>query len=193
MAFREGQPTDWLGAGPQVPPIEKADAPLTHTRKGVEKKAVASAKVLALPLLPLAQAQAQKEAQKRKGQEELEAQEEAKAKAPMRKTPMRKVKKAAPKKTGSKTKKQASMRKAAMRRATTLVDESAMSMVDESASPSVVSLQRRFGHWHRGVWVPLFASPAQARAYDNIDREPCPDGDDCDDPDCEDIHPMLML
>ena len=33
MAFREGQPTDWLGAGPQSLPEEKADAPLTHTRK----------------------------------------------------------------------------------------------------------------------------------------------------------------
>ena len=80
------QPKGWVVNGPQGLPEERADAPLTHTRKGVEKKAVASAKVLALPLLPLAQAQAQKEAQKRKGQEELEAQQEAKAKAPMRKS-----------------------------------------------------------------------------------------------------------
>ena len=109
------------------------------------------------------------------------AKAQAKAKAPMRKTPMRKVKKAAPKKTGSKTKKQASMRKAAMRRVTTLVDH--------SANPFVVSLQERVGQLHGDVWVPLFASPAQNRAYNNEDLEPCPDGDDCDDPDCEGPHP----
>ena len=33
MAFCEGQPTGWLGAGPQGLPEERADAPLTHTRK----------------------------------------------------------------------------------------------------------------------------------------------------------------
>ena len=55
MASHEGL----VGDGSQDLPEERADAPLTHTRKGVEKKAVASAKVLALPLLPLAQAQAQ--------------------------------------------------------------------------------------------------------------------------------------
>jgi len=65
MAFREGQPTDWLGAGPQVLPIEKADAPLTHTRKEE------------LTLCSSSRSRKLQQQQKEKSEEEEEEEEEA--------------------------------------------------------------------------------------------------------------------